>query len=575
MDRAADAREAVRGALEDKVAAGKRILAQFAQLCDDPQRHNDELLMRILDENKDTEYGKLYDFASIRSVEEYQRKVPVTSYDDYAEYIIRMTEDGEQNLLSSAEIHHYNKSSGTMGTPKRIPMSDRAMEHFNRYWETGPYGVLGTYIDDDDWMGCRIIRLAEGPAEEKHLPCGATYGAVSQKVTRRYCDELRFLFTSPDEGLFPVEGTDTRYLHARYALMDARAGGMLATFYSYLIELLRYIENNWELLVDDIEQGTISSSIELPSAVRAKLEGELTPMPERAAELRAIFAQGFDEPFVPKVWPHMSFVMGVGTGGFKQYASMIRERYTGDDIPMLKVGIAASEGFFSFSFGLDRDDTALIPDSVFYEFLPLDAGDDFSQIVTIDGLEQGKEYELIITNVSGFYRYRMGDALRVVGRYHNTPTIEFMYRINQTVSIMGEKTTEEALRHAAERTAELLGFELVDFSVWPDLKASPVRYQYFMEIGRNPGRATPKEMRMVLEDELAAANPSMGDKVKTGICGDTRLNFLETETYALYRDMMVRKGTAPAQLKPVRVIANELQRRFFFGLTEYSSEVMR
>ena len=80
---------------------------------------------------------------------------------------------------------------------------------------------------------------------------------------------------------------------------------------------------------------------------------------------------------------------------------------------------------------------------------------------------------------------------------------------------------------------------------------------------------------MVLEDELAAANPSMGDKVKTGICGDTRLNFLETKTYALYRDMMVRKGTAPAQLKPVRVIANELQRRFFFGLTEYSCEVMR
>ena len=34
MDRAADAREAVRGALEDKVAAGKRILAQFAQLAD-------------------------------------------------------------------------------------------------------------------------------------------------------------------------------------------------------------------------------------------------------------------------------------------------------------------------------------------------------------------------------------------------------------------------------------------------------------------------------------------------------------------------------------------------------------
>ncbi|MBO7673398.1 MAG: GH3 auxin-responsive promoter family protein [Atopobiaceae bacterium] len=568
-------REVIRTSNEKKIAGGKQVVTELTRMCEDPQRHNDELLMRIVEQNRNTEYGRRYDFANIRSVEEYQRKVPITTYEDYVEYIIRMTEDGEQNLITSAEIHHYNKSSGTMGTPKRIPMSDLAMEQYGRYMARGPYGILGASLENDDWMDGRIIRLAESTAEEKLLPCGASYGAVSQKMTRQYRSRLQALYTSPDEALFPVEGTNTRYLHARYALMDADAGGFLAAFYSYLIELLRYIENNWELLVNDIEHGTIDDSIELPPNVRSKLVGELEPMPERAAELRAVFAQGFDEPFVPKVWPHLRFVEGIGTGGFRQYANMIRERYTGQAIHMLKLGIAASEGFFSFPYELDREDTVLIPDSVFYEFLPLDANDDFSQVVTIDGLEVGREYELIITNVSGFYRYRMGDAVRVVGRYHNTPTVEFMYRINQTVSIMGEKTTEEALRLAAERTAEELDFELIDFSVWPDLKASPVRYQYFIEVGKNPGGATPKEMRMVLEEALAAANPSMGDKVKTGVCGDTRLNFLETQTYALYRDMMVRKGIASSQLKPVRVIANELQRRFFFGLTEYSCEVMR
>lgn len=575
MEKAMSRREVIRTSNEKKISGGRQVVTELTRMCEDPQRHNNELLMRIVEQNKDTEYGRRYDFASIRSVEEYQRTVPITTYEDYVEYIIRMTEDGEQNLITTAEIHHYNKSSGTMGTPKRIPMSDLAMEQYGRYMARGPYGILGSFLENDDWMNGRIIRLAESTAEEKLLPCGASYGAVSQKMTRQYRNRLQVLYTSPDEALFPVEGTNTRYLHARYALMDADAGGFLAAFYSYLIELLRYIESNWELLVNDIERGTIDDSVELPPDVRAKLAGELEPMPKRAAELRAIFAQGFDEPFVPKAWPHLRFVEGIGTGGFRQYANMIRERYTGETIHMLKLGIGASEGFFSFPYELDREDTVLIPDSVFYEFLPLDAGDDFSKIVTIDGLEVGREYELIITNVSGFYRYRMGDAVRVVGRYHNTPTVEFMYRINQTVSIMGEKTTEEALRLAAERTAEELDFELIDFSVWPDLNASPVRYQYFIEVGKNPGGATPKEMRMVLEEELAAANPSMGDKVRLGICGDTRLNFLEAQTYALYRDMMVRKGIASSQLKPVRVIANELQRRFFFGLTEYSCEVMR
>lgn len=569
-----DAMSMVEKANLNKLEAGRQVLTELVQICQKPQQVNDELLMKVLDQNKDTEYGRKYDFASIRSVEEFQKRVPLTTYDDYAEYIIRMTDDGEENLICAAPIHHYNKTSGTMGTPKRIPMSDWAMDQFNRYMVNGPYAILDT-LPERDWVAGRAIRIAESSAEETFLPCGASYGAVSQKMTRQYRKFLQVLYTSPDEALFPVVGTNTRYLHARYALMDKDAGGFVAAFYSYLIELLRYIETYWELLVHDIETGTIDPSIEMPAEVRKKLTGELAPMPERAAELRAIFQEGFDEPFVPKVWQHLRYVEGIGTGGFKQYADMIRERYTGPNIGMLKLGIGASEGTFSLPYAMDREDTVLIPDSVFYEFLPLDAGDDFSQIVTIDGLEQGREYELIITNVSGLYRYRMGDAVRVAGRFHNTPTVEFMYRISQTVSIMGEKTTEEALRTTAEQTAQSLGFELIDFSVWPDLKASPVRYQYFIEVGRNPDQASPKEMRMTLEECLADANPSMGDKVRAHVCGDTRLNFLETETYALYRDMMVRKGTASSQLKPVRVIANEIQRKFFFAHTEYSAEVMR
>ena len=108
---------------------------------------------------------------------------------------------------------------------------------------------------------------------------------------------------------------------------------------------------------------------------------KIKPEPERAKELREIFEQGFDEPFVPKVWPNMCYIMGVGTGGFKTYAEKIRVKYTGDSVRQLRMGLTASEGLFSVPYDLDRDDAVLVPDSVFYEFLPLDAGDDFSQIV--------------------------------------------------------------------------------------------------------------------------------------------------------------------------------------------------
>lgn len=557
-----------------KAVQGKTVLENLNKMTKDPMKYNTELLMHILEDNKCTEYGKKYDFANIHSVEEFQKKVPVSMYDDYSEYIWRMTEESEKNLICAYPINHYNKSSGTMGNPKRLPMSDNSIEISNRYLTKYIYGLLEEKLGDT-WFDGRSMSLTESAAHVGSLKCGASYGALSVKLSLQYRDYLPMFFTSPDEAAYPEPDTNTRYLHARFGLMDKNITSAGASFFSFFLELLRYIEKNWEILVNDIETGTIDPSIKMSSDVRKSLLAKIEPQPERAKELREIFEQGFDEPFVPKVWPNMRYIMGVGTGGFKTYAEKISEKYTGDSIKQLRMGLTASEGLFSVPYDLDRDDAVLVPDSVFYEFLPLDAGEDFSQIVTMDKLEVGKDYEILITNCSGFYRYRMRDAIHVAGKYNDTPTIEFLFRIDQNVSIMGEKTTEVALRVAAENTAKELGFDLIDFSMYPDLDASPVRYLYFMEIDNLPSDVRPKEIRYVLEQNLAAANPSMGDKVKRGICGATKLNILEPDTYMLYRDLMLSKGVASGQLKPVRVINNEMQRKFFFGLTDYSVEVVK
>lgn len=547
---------------------GTEVKKAFDVMAEHPMESNTELLMQILRENKDTEYGKKYDFEHITSVKEFQEKVPVSRYDDYVEAIMNMTNKGAENQICAYPINHYNKSSGTMGNPKRLPMSDRAIEVFDKYIKQYIYGVIAE-SEGMGWVEGKNLTIVESLDSIPKLPCGATYGAISQKNMSAYRQYIGILFPSPDEALFPQTDTNTRYLHARFGLMDSGLSAMGVSFYSYGVELLRYIEHNWKMLVDDIRNGSIDNSVKMSDEVRKSLLDKIKPMPERADELLEIFSKGFEEPFMPKVWPKMKWIQGVGTGGFKAYADIIREKYSGPDIKQFKVGITASEGVFTVPVGMNREDTALIPDSVFYEFLPLDADDDFSQIVTLDHVEMGREYELIITNLSGFYRYRMRDAVRVVGKYKNIPTIEFLHRIDQTVSIMGEKTTEAALRMAVDNTVKELNFELIDYSMYPDLEASPVRYTFFMEVGRMPEGLKPKEIRYVLERNLAKANPSMGDKVKKGICGPTKLNFLEEESYSLYKDLMISKGAASSQIKPVRVINNELQRKFFFGLTEF------
>lgn len=543
-------------------AEGGPVYDSMVEMTKDPMRYNTELLMRMLDDNKDTEYGRKYGFADIKSVAEFQERVPLTTFDDYAGYVYRMTEGGESGLISAYNIAHYAKTSGTMGNPKRIPVSDRAMGVMNRYNMQLRTKVICDAIGFD-WANPPYLNLIE--SQLTTLKNGATYGAISAKVIGQMGDYLPMLMTSPLEALVPDPKTNTRYLHARFALMNPEITSMGFSFSSILLELMQYIESEWEMLVDDIEKGTIDESVKMPADVRASVLGKIQPMPERAAQLREIFSQGFDEPIMPKIWPNLTIFSGVATGGFATYYNKLRQRYAGDGVRLFYVGLNASEGILSVPMDVDCPDSVLIPDSVFYEFTPIDS-EDPGDIVTIDGVEVGKTYEIVITNQSGFYRYRIRDAVKVTGMYNNTPMIQFQYRIDQTISVLGEKTTELVLRGVAERVERELGYSMEDFSVFGDVDSVPMRYVMLME-ATLPEGLDPGAVAAELDKGLCEGNPSYGDKVAKGMLDHLRLLFLQPETYLLYRDVMISKGAASAQLKPPRIL-NEIQRRFFMALLE-------
>lgn len=96
----------------------------FKEETRDPFGVNEKLLLQILDDNKDTEYGRKYGFADIKSYEGFRRAVPVITYDDISGYVDRMI-DGEKNILTAYPYQHMNETSGTVGRAKRIPMTDR------------------------------------------------------------------------------------------------------------------------------------------------------------------------------------------------------------------------------------------------------------------------------------------------------------------------------------------------------------------------------------------------------------------------------------------------------------------
>lgn len=421
-----------------------------------------------------------------------------------------------------------------------------------------------------DFLKGKTMALIEGQYEV--LPSGATYGAASA-VSAKYTgfgpfkDLTGKVFSSPLEARVPEEGTNTRYLHSRFALMEKDITFAMTTFSSFMLEILRYIENNWEILVHDIETGTIDKSINIPEESKKTLLPKCKPMPKRAEELRAIFSQGFEEPFIPKVWPGLCVMTFVGGASFETYTNTIKERYAGPNVHYLFTGLCSSESLMSVPYKTETFDSILIPDSVFYEFRPLEE-EDMSKCLTLDQLEVGGKYEIIITSVCGFCRYRMKDAIEVTGFYHKNPTIRFLYRVDQTVNITGEKTTETALRYAVSNASKELGIDMIDYCMYPDVDSVPMRYVFLVEIEELPVGVTKEQFRACIDKHLAVANPSMGKKIETGVCAPSGLILLQKETFLLYRDMMIMLGSSASQLKPVHIIMNEKQRKFFFGLED-------
>ena len=551
---------------------GKKVLEDFEEITKNPREESSKLLFNILKDNKDTEYGKKYNFENICSIEDYQKLVPVITYDDISHYIERM-KLGEENILTSYTFRHMNETSGSTGKPKTIPMTDKQSEVFMKYNNQYLFGIIDKYLDSS-WVKGKVFSPVEG--KHRTLKTGITVGCAASIVAdllngdfEPFSSQIKSLYTSPAEAMIPGPDIDTKYIHLRFALVDKDIVGISVPLYTNLVVLMMYLYDNYEIFIEDIEKGTIDSSITLPENIRESLLNKIEPMPERSKELREIFKNGPDIQFMPLIWPNLQYIVGVGTGDFSVYDDFLKKQFHGGKIQNIYSGVAASEGLWSVPAGINNVGSILVPDSSFMEFLDVEYGDDFSKCVTIDQLEEGKIYEIIATNLCGFYRYRVSDAIKVIGFYNQTPIVEFMFRVNKTINMCGEKTTEPMLKKVVEDTLSEFGFSLVDYVVYPDFSQIPGKYIFMIETNDEKRFSISKEnLSKTILEKLCDINPQFKWRYEIGRIQAPEAYFEKPGAQILFKEKMIAQGKAHAQFKPVRIIKNSDEKEFFFSLLE-------
>ena len=536
------------------------------------EKANVDTLLKILKDNKDTEYGKKYDFANIHSFEEYKAKVPLSTYDDYAPYIRRMIQNKEENLITAYKVLQYADTSGSIGVQKRIPITDKIVNIHKKYSFCRSKAIADKFYRQrygkpvPHEFGLNTVECENTVAED-----GKIHSSATGCVARRYRKLFRFFLTSPDPVHFPIGGMNMNYMKARFALERDNVCFMLSAFMTNLVDIMNFIKEHWEILVDDIEHGTINEDM-CEEASRPAIMKYVKPHPERAKELRKVFEEGFNTPIIPRLWPKMSWACAIGNGSFSSYLRKY-QKYAGEGVGIDYFVYAASEGMFAVAIEMNKPEFCMLTDSSFFEFRPADAADDDNNTLTMDQLEVGKDYEVILTNLGGFYRYKINDVIRVLGFYNHLPLITFAYRKGQLANLAGEKTTEEHLNEAVAKLGKELKVEFNDFALYLDTDRPVSRYVLLVEPETPLDVNKTKEYSQLFNKIIRETNKEYGVVEDRGSLDKPLVLIQQRETHALWREFKLFQGSSANQVKPVRILDAPIKQKFFFGLLEPGQEV--
>ena len=549
----------------DYVLLGAAALRKLRQTTARAWQIQKEQLQTILQQNSSTEYGMRYGFSQIRSTQEFQDQVPLSCHGDYEPYIENLLSGGTRQLTEEEPVY-FAITSGSTGTPKYVPVTGTDMLVHYDYIYGGVFGMVQEHYPQmpPEALFGKIFQVGE--FARTSLPGGQMCGVRSASLYQWLDRDGTFDasdYCVPKEVLFPEKVEDLTYVKVRFALAERNITAIHSVFLHRVVGTLDYIRQNWDLLLRDMERGTVNDSIPLPEHWRQKVCQWLPPDPQRAAELRALQLDMNPEDMVLKIWPNIRYIVGIGGRNFPIYTRAM-EAYA-KTVPIHHFIYGASEGFLSIAAGVGVPDAyILLPEAGFFEFLPVPHA--AGHPLTMEEVTPGNRYELIFTNHSGLYRYRMQDVLEVVGFYGQSPIVRFCYRINQALNVADEKLNTEQLREALRLFQQRTGHEAA-CCAQEDYTVRPGRYLIYME------HIPLKDAEAVMDQCLCEASLGYQGCRSMGDIGPVRVRFLPPGSFQRYEQHLAHQGRTMAQYKPIQILNSEESQRFFAAAADEFEEM--
>jgi hypothetical protein len=400
-------------------------------------------LRNLLREAQETAFGKEHGFARLLPLENkdlvaaYRQAVPVADWYAFRDYIARMREGGEPNVLWPGLVRDFAQTSGTTAGDKYIPVSEKMLRS-NLLASLDIFANLTRVGVSMPWMLTGKVLFLGGStdlaASDKGIRTGDLSGIVSPMI--RW----------PVNRIY-LPGNDV-------ALMS-----------------------HWPSKIEAMAKRCIDQDVRM---VTGMCSWSLVLM-ERVMQMAR--EQGRKADVIRDVWPNFRVFVHGGVK-YAPFDPRMRQIYSGApdgaDIPTRLELYPASEGFIAIQDTKGDPGLRLNADQFnFFEFVPLEhINEPDPPAFTCDKVEKGQRYVVVLSTCAGLWRYVLGDVVEFDTIPDKLPSegggggdgpcrLRIVGRHRHFINAFGENLIVEHIENAVADAARAAGVVVGEFTAAP------------------------------------------------------------------------------------------------------------
>ncbi|MEX1001134.1 MAG: GH3 auxin-responsive promoter family protein [Crocinitomicaceae bacterium] len=380
----------------------------------------EDQLIKLLQKAKKTEFGQVYHFEEILSAanvkDAYRKVVPIFQYDYMFKKFWHKTLSGCEDISWPGKITNFALTSGTTSAAsKRVPVSKQMIK-----------GIKKTCLN-------QVLSLSElnlpSSFYQKHVLCvgGST---DLKKVNKQYEGDLSGILT----------GKVPHWINP----------------YTKPSKKIRAI-NNWEEKLSVMVEAAPKWDVGIICGVPAWVQILIQRIIDRY-KLESIF----------EIWPNLKVYIHGGVS-FSPYVNSFNQLFK-EHVIYLDTYLA-SEGFIGYQSATSDEMQLVIDNNIYYEFIPFNSDHfdedgnliNYTDALTVDEVQEGVDYALLISTNSGAFRYLIGDTIRftMVSRL----AFKITGRTKHYLSMCGEHLSVDNMTEAISNISYRKGISIDEFAV--------------------------------------------------------------------------------------------------------------